>query len=171
MFEHIITPIVYLCGAGITFLLVINIMFKTDSDVQVYCDSAIHEFVDESRASGYISAENYLDMVNKMNNTLNLYDIKIVHKSKKMVPNDAGGYMDSYTAYYNNEILSVLFPDSTDEYVNYPLKNGDYLQVSYQLKEPTITAKLMLMIQTHSVKSIHGSYGAYVGSTEENGNF
>lgn len=179
MFSNLITPYTYAFGFFFGFIfLTMVVTFKMDNDSQTYCDNAIHEFVDQSRATGYISPQAYLKMVNKMNNTGNLYDIEIVHQSTKVAPyvdvsgnEKQGEYAEIYDAYYKEEILEELFPISTSSYGTYPLKNGDYIKVTYSLKEPTLAAKMISMISTHSLKTIHGSYGGYVGSTEENGLF
>ncbi|MEE1255636.1 MAG: hypothetical protein UHN47_03875 [Lachnospiraceae bacterium] len=179
MFSQLITPFTYAFGTIISVIFITMILtVKMDNDSQTYCDNAIHEFVDQSRATGYISPQAYLDMVNKMNNTGNLYDISIVHRSTKMTPyvdatgnEKKGEFVEVYDAYYKEEIVGELFPLNTSSYGTYPLKNGDYIKVSYALKEPTLAAKMMGMISTHTIKTIYGSYGGYVGSTEENGAF
>ena len=179
MFNQLITPITYVFGLFISvFFITIIFTVKLDNDSQTYCDNAVHEFVDQSRATGYISPQAYLEMVNTMNNTGNLYDIEMVHRSTKMTPyvdaagnEKKGAFVEIYDAYYKEEIVGELFPMNTSSYGAYPLKNGDYIKVSYSLKEPTLAAKMISMISTHSLKTIYGSYGGYVGSTEENGAF
>lgn len=177
MFDELITPFTFAFGIVLAFVITLcAFTVKLDMDAQSYCDDAVHEFVDTSRASGYISAEAYIDMMTKIGNTGNLYDIEIMHRSKATVPyvkedgtEVAGKYGDSYNAYYKDEILSYIFPDGNADYGNYPLKNGDYLKVTFQLREPTLGAKIMRMFSGKTYKTIKGSYGGYVGSLEENG--
>ena len=179
IFNNLFTPYTYAFGFFVCFAFItIVVTFKIDNDSQTYCDNAVHEFVDQTRATGYISPQAYLEMCEKMNNTGNLYDIKLVHQSTKLTPYvDAAGnekkgeFAEIYDAYYKEEILSVLFPTNTSFYGSYPLKNGDYIKVSYSLKEPTLASKIIGLISTHSIKTIYGSYGGYVGSTEEKGAF
>lgn len=177
MFDELMTPITYLVGIVVLFLAVVGIYSaKMDSNAQTYCNDVIEEFVDRSRASGYISAESYLEMMRKINSTGNLYEVEITHQSKTSVPYiDASGnevqgrYAESYNAYYRNEILGVLFPDGNAGYGNYPLKKGDYLKVNFSLKEPTLGGRMLWFVTRKDIKTISGSYGGYVGSTEENG--
>lgn len=177
MFEEIITPITY--GVGICIVVVfaiIGLFIKVDSNAQTYCNDAIVKFVDKSRASGYISAEAYIEMMTSINNTNNLYEVFIMHQSKTLVPrtdesgNNLGGVTNAYNTYYKDEILDYIFvDDGMNGYHNYPLKNGDYLKVSFELKEPTFSAKMISFFTTHTPKTIYGAYGGYVGSTEEYG--
>ena len=176
MIKELITPISY-AFASVVVLVVIGIfLLKLDTNTQTYCDDALVEFVDNARTSGYISASSYLEFVNSLNNTNNLYSIKIMHKSETLVPYmDASGNVvngklgDAYNAYYEDEILAVLFPENSNGYGTYALKKGDYLKVTYSLKEPTMGARFIGYITKHAPKTVQGSYGGYVGSTEENG--
>lgn len=177
MYEEIITPITYAVGiCVIVFFAVAGLFIKMDSNAQTYCNDAIVEFVDKSRASGYISAESYIEMMTRINHTHNLYNVSITHQSQTLVPatddggNELGGVTYAYNTYYQDEILDYIFADDgMDGYHNYALKNGDYLKVSFELVEPTIATKAVTLFSAHTPKTIYGTYGGYVGSTEENG--
>lgn len=171
------TPITYAIGLLLAVVGVVT-LFALNMDIhsQAYCDDAAHEFVDNARAAGYISATSYIEFRQRLNNTGNLYDVTISHDSKASHPmTDAAGneiegrYMNGKTSYNQNEITSYMFPDNSDEFCNYPLKEGDYLKVSYTLKSSTFGGKLIKMWLNVNGKSISGSYGGYVGSIEENG--
>lgn len=173
MFDHLVTPFVYAFGMFFTFYAIASIFLtKLDTDAQNYCDDAVHEFVDTARSSGYISPQSYVNMVRKMHNTGNLYDITICHESAVTYPTadennntQKGSYADSNNAHYQNEILAVLFPESEPDGI-YVLKNGDSLKVSYSVKKPTVSSELINKFTTHALtKTIQGSYEGYVGST------
>lgn len=160
----------FLIAGAVLFMFMVPVMLyfsKADYDVQTVCDDAVHEFVDKSRASGYISANNYNQMIHEMSATGNLYDIKIVHESKICYPGE-DSYVSNYYTYTTDEILSEIFDETGAG--SYIMKNGDYLKVQYSLKEPTVAAKFYGMITTHTRKSIQGSYGGYVGAAKEMGN-
>lgn len=177
MFEEILTPITYTVSIFLVLVIAIYALFsKMDSNAQTYCNDAIVEFVDKSRAAGYISAEAYIEMMTRINNTNNLYNVSIMHQSKVIVPNtdgngnSLGGVANAYNTYFKDEILDYIFADDgMSEYHNYPLKNGDYLKVSFELQEPTLAAKMISFFTVHTPKTIYGAYGGYVGSTEEYG--
>lgn len=168
VFENILKPISYSLGIFAMFFIVIAIYAaKLDYDSQSYCNDAVQEFVDKSRTSGYISANNYNEMISKMTGTGNLYDVTIVHQSKVCYPGETDSdFLSNYYTYTKDEILDEIFNDSG----TYKMKNGDYLRVSYSLKEATFGVKLYSFFTTHTYKSIRGSYGGYVGSAEDMGN-
>lgn len=178
MLQEILTPINYVVGIFLVlFLGISTLCLKMDTNAQSICNDAVVEFVDKARAAGYISAESYTEMMQRINSTNNLYDVTIQHESKTPVPqtdesgNASGKVVNGYDAYYQDEILGYIFAgDGSDGFQNYPLKNGDYLQVTYELKEPTFATRLVTSFTTHTPKTIYGSYGGYVGSTEEDGN-
>ncbi len=178
MFQEFLTPVNYVVGIFLVALLgMSSLCLKMDANAQSYCNDAVVEFVDKARASGYISAESYTEMMQRIHATNNLYNVSIRHESKTSVPqtNDAGRttgkVVNAYNAYYQDEILDYIFAgDGSAGFHNYPLKNGDYIQVTFELQEPTFATRLVTFFSAHAPKTISGSYGGYVGSTEEYGN-
>lgn len=169
MFEKILQPISYTIGIIVMFAIPICLYaIKMDYNSQSVCDDAVQQFVDRSRAAGYISASNYSEMVSTITATGNLYNISIYHQSKICYPGkDNKGFDYNYMTYTTDEILNALFDESGGG--QYNMKNGDYLKVTYSLKDPTLGAKIYSMWTSHSYKSIRGSYGGYVGSAGEMG--
>ncbi len=178
MIQEFLTPVNYVVGIFLVAILGIGTLcLKMDSNAQSLCNDAVVEFVDKARASGYISAESYTEMMQRINATNNLYQVSFRHESKTSVPqtNDAGqttgDVVNAYNAYYQDEILGYIFEgDGSAGFHNYPLKNGDYIQVTFELKEPTLATRIVTFFSARAPKTISGSYGGYVGSTEENGN-
>lgn len=175
MIDTIAKPIGYVMGIlFISFVLLSIFAGKMDQNVQTYCNDAVEEFVDDACAAGYIAPGEYLQMAERLGNTGNMYNITLVHQSKTMMPyvkSDGtivqGSYVQSYNLYRGDEILTYIFPAGED-YRNYPLKNGDYLQVTISLKEPTLAARLARVFTKTDLKTISYSYGAYVGNMEDN---
>lgn len=178
MFQEFLTPVNYVVGIFLVALLGMgSLCLKMDASAQSYCNDAVEEFVDKARASGYISAESYTEMMQRINATNNIYQVSIRHESRISVPqtNDeghvTGGVTNAYNAYYKDEILGYIFnDDGSSGFHNYPLKNGDYIQVTFELEEPTFATRLVTFFSARAPKTISGSYGGYVGSTEEYGN-
>ena len=171
--SYAIKPFEYLAAVFFLFVVVTLIFCsKLDTDAQAYCDDAVHEFVDKSRTAGYISSNNYMEMVQKLGATGNVYDINVIHSSKVVYPGEqtesgAGNdYNYNYNVHTTDEILDKLFESETQ---TYQMKNGDELKVSFFLKEPTLSGKMMSFILRHSYKSIRGSYSGLVGSSGEMG--
>ena len=168
MFENILKPFSYAIGIFIMFVIPICLYaIKTDYNSQTVCDDAVQEFVDMSRAAGYISSNNYSDMVATLNATGNLYTINIYHQAKICYPDEKGSFVYNYMTYTTDEVLDQIYDESGGG--QYNMKNGDYLKVTYSLKDPTLGAKIYSLWTTHSYKSIRGSYGGYVGSAGEMG--
>lgn len=168
MFENILKPFSYAIGIFVMFAIPICLYaIKTDYNSQSVCDDAVQQFVDRSRAAGYISANNYNDMISTITATGNLYNINIYHQSKICYPGESQSFDYNYMTYTTEEILDQLFDESGAG--QYNMKNGDYLKVTYSLKDPTLGARIYSLWTTHSYKSIRGSYGGYVGSAGEMG--
>ena len=169
-------PLIIIITLAFFTFSIIEVMFLgMDHVAQAYVDDAIEEFVDDSCASGYISPSKYLLMANRINNTGNLYDVKIQHDAKVMMPlieGDTevyGSYVTSVVTYNREEILSEMFPLSSTENNNYPLGTGDYLSVSLSLKSPTPAGRFIAFMTGREIKTIRYRYGATVGNFEENG--
>ncbi len=169
-------PISYMFGIFfIAFATVMIFSAKIDQNVQSYVSDAVNEFVDDCCTSGYIAPQKYMRMMSKIGSTGNLYDVDLYYQSRIAMPlveesGDVveGAYVDSYQLYNKEEVLSEMFPNST-AYVNYPMKNGDYIKVSVSLKEPTYAGKLLMFVTKTETKTIAYSYGSYVGNNEDNG--
>lgn len=154
-------------------LITANISLKQDNTTQTYVTDAAYEFIDISRATGYISSQSYLDLIKKLDSTGILYDIEIVHKSAEVTQgsaNDPGsaGTAVYYEHYYTSEILNELFSGDEvymDAYTKYNLKRGDYLSVVISNKTPTFGNRLLgFLFRSFQEQTIHVSYGGYVGS-------
>lgn len=170
MFDYLLKPITICFGIFVTIVVIPMIyLAKMDYDMQMHCEDAIHEFVDKSRSTGYISADAYLELTRKMGETGHLYTLVIKHESYNTYPKldesgreIAGEYTEGYNAYYNNEILAALFPDDPNEpFGEWEMKNGDYLKVNFEQKDDTNRFGFF------HLKSIRGSYGGFVGSRAE----
>lgn len=160
----------------IAYIIMLGPAQKMDQNAQMVVNDAIEDFVDTSCASGYISPENYTRMMKRITATKNVYNVEVTHQSKVVQPyvnpdgtTKTGAYVDSYNVYRDDEIIDILFPDSTTTYNNYPMKSGDYLKVTLTLAKPTMAARIKAMITKNAYNTISYSYGSYVGSSEENG--
>lgn len=168
LFSNALKPITYALGIFAMFFITISLfLIKLDYNTQSYCNDAVEEFVDKSRATGIISFTNYQNMVNQMTATGNVFDIKLIHESKVAYPGDnLGESIDGYYVYNTEDILTTLADSDTGTYI---LKNGDYLKVSFTLREPTLGSRVYSLVTTRSFKTVYGSYGGYVGSTGDMG--
>ncbi len=152
---------------------------KLDNSVQTYVDDCVQEFVNESRSTGYISTQNYLKMIEQLDNTEIIYNISITHSKRVVVPryNDEGVFTGEYDVVYNDffkdEIEAVLFYTETSESAysvnnKYKMNNGDYLQVTIQNESDTFGTKILSFISsTGNGKKILTTYGGHVGNVAQ----
>ena len=130
------------------FLPVILITLKTEDAVQSYVQSRTVSFIDDCRASGCISPQNYLTYVYAIGAT-GTYDIQIEHHGS--------------IAYYRDEILNEMFSAGSEQ--DYPMKNGDYLSITVQGKGSGITDALLMFFTGTDGGKVAVSYGGQVGGT------
>lgn len=153
----------------IVFAVCMFLSLSYDHQVQLECDRAVEEFVDQSRANGYISYNNYLELADRLSATGYIYTIFIENDSKITVSSDSDlGYEDTYYASYEDEILEYMFngpEDVNNGYRNYSMKAGDYLKVSYSINCRSFSSMIIGLITVHqSYKTIYGSSSGLVGA-------
>lgn len=153
-----------------TFITVLFMSLGFDHYIQLKCDRAVEKLVDDSRANGYISYQNYLDFCNELESTGYIYNVTIKHESDIAIPsaNDKG-YEDTYITYFQDEILSYMFegPDqgSNNGYLDYPMKNGDNITVNYSINCESFTSMIIGLITIkHPYKTILGGSSGKVGN-------
>lgn len=148
---------------ALVFVPVILISLKTEDAVQSYVQSRTVAFIDDCRASGCISPQNYLTYVYAIGTT-GTYDIQIEHRSSVAYPGqNAGTWLNGQIAYYRPEILNEMFGSGMDQ--DYPMKNGDYLSITVQGKGSGVTNALVSFFSDSDSGGVSVSYGGYVGAT------
>lgn len=152
-------------------MLLITVISPQDNATQSYVASSVYEFIDKSRATGYISSSNYEEFVNHLDNTGLLYDITITHMSLQTdyIAEPTG--VECYTYYenfYTDEIVDILFNTTQHTslpYTKYALKEGDYLKVEVSNITPTLTRNIIgYLTGSQNNGTIFIAYGGYVGS-------
>ena len=150
---------------------VILISLKTEDAVQSFVQAEAEQFVDESRAAGYISPENYLTFVNSIGRA-GTFEVELEHRSETAYPvtedeagNPADGhaYRTGYKSYYREEILDEMFGGGSDE--PYLMKNGDYLTVTVKGTGSSITNAFTRMFLGSGSGGTMAVYGGMVGAT------
>ncbi|MFD1175680.1 hypothetical protein ACFQ3W_05100 [Paenibacillus puldeungensis] len=108
--------------------------------------SAYHlmvQFADAVRNKGYVSDTMYEDFTRELETKGSLYDIEFEHRHKKYHPEygdpaDSGTFQGRfsviYDAYYTQDVMNVLFPDSPttadEDERKYLLHEGDFFTVT-----------------------------------------
>lgn len=171
--------VVIVLGVWLLFYLpVLVVSQKQDTAIQSYVDGHVEEFVNASIETGYISTQNYLKMMNALDNTGLIYDVSMTYSKRKVYPvfdettgEPTGEYEVHYTDYVRDEIEDVIFPASKSAYsVNekFYMNNGDHFQVAIHNASPTFGSRMMQILTTRdNFKTIISSYGGYVGNTAQ----
>lgn len=153
----------YVMGVILLFVLpLLVIMLNFDNELDRYANDAVVEFVDKSRSTGYISAENWETFVHKIVSTGKNYKIYVCHESVYMYPEAGGGYSTHYYSYFRDEIVSGIYQPSGT--VKWNMKSGDYLRVSIEEENAGFGMKMFSSIfGTGEAKHLN-TYGGYVGN-------
>lgn len=153
-----------------TFVTVLFMSLGYDHHIQLKCDRAVEKLVDDSRTNGYISYQNYLDFCNELGSTGYIYNVTVKHESNISVPSSTdNGYENTFMTYYQDEILPYMFegPDqgNNNGYLNYPMKNGDNITVSYSINCESFSSIMLGLITIHHpYKTIYGGSSGKVGN-------
>lgn len=126
------------------YLYPISEAFEQQDDIsELVVLKATTTFVDAVRDKGYVSPTMYNDFMEAIAATGNTFDVQMEHSSKKYVPvyddptrqeTFRGSYEVHYDAFYNAQILPILFPNSAaekdDSSRRYKLRVGDTFAVT-----------------------------------------
>lgn len=126
------------------YLYPISAAFEQQDDIsELVVLKATTTFVDAVRDKGFVSPTMYNDFMEAIGATGNTFDVQMEHGSKKYVPvyddptrpeTFRGSYEVHYDAFYNAQILPILFPNSTaekdDPSRRYKLRVGDTFAVT-----------------------------------------
>ena len=153
---------------------------KQDVTVQNYVDDAAHEFIDISRSTGYIAESSYDRLINRLDNTGNVYDIKLTHYKERQYPVFESGEVVDYDTGYDIEttdtVLGIIYGTYEDEEGNaihgenaehrYSMSSGDYIKIEIKNTNPTLGRRFMSLLFMRPAEGgqIFTSYGGYVGN-------
>lgn len=161
--ENVLSPMfagVMLLIAAI-FIPTLIIFLNTDSSSQGIIDNAIHEFIDDARKSGKITAWDYENMMTTINHAQPLCDIHITHGKEQYLADN--GIYQYHEEYGETQILDVIYTD-TGENQDYLMKKGDYIHITVQNTTPTFGTKIysLFVPKAAEAKTIAATYGGYI---------
>ena len=165
---------------GVFFVFTIPVMLftmKQDVTIQNYVDNVAHEFVDTSRAKGYIDQLAYDNLIARLDSTGNVYDIEVTHYVEKDYPvysgdgttveNYESGYEVKTTTEIINDIYGYVDEDGTEhEGGRHKMYDGDRLKIQIKNQSPTVGRRMMSLVFMGNTDGgqIFTSYGGYVGN-------
>lgn len=146
MGDTLMTVIAIFLAVVLMFLFpMLSVSERADDISQLAVETAVSNFVDDSRAIGKITVQNYEELVNAMNATGNSYDIELEHKildenvGKKTAWTSGQVIGENvYYSVYTSQILDTLMSDNKD----YVMKEGDILSCTAKNTNQTISQTL-----------------------------
>lgn len=153
----------YVTGAFAAILTIFLLFFyplyeqarSQDKIANTIIQSASTQFIDSARTKGYITPQMWDDFNTQLAATGNQYDVKLEHLHKLTSPiysdpaNPAtfqGDFTTYYTAYYNDQIMPVMFPNNTlpndDKTRRYIMQVGDYIGINLKNTNRTTATQL-----------------------------
>lgn len=159
--------IAFLLAAVILFLGPLLYMAqKQDAISQSYISHETAKFVDSIKNTGFLDREMYMDFINKIDTTNNLYHIEIVHSHKVVEPlydENTGTLLNDYDIYYRNTYQDEIL-DTFDQGKEYNFAPGDYISVTVANRTRTLATKLMELIYSSDLsdEQILVSYGGMI---------
>lgn len=145
----------------------LSVSERADDISQLAVQTAVSDFVDNSRAIGKITVANYEKLVNSLNATGNSYDIEMELKSldenvgKKTAWTKGEVIGENvYYSIYTSQILEVLMKEEGEDYL---MKEGDIFGCTAKNNNTTISQTIRGIF--YSISSNH----AYQVSAEHSG--
>lgn len=164
---------VILLAALLLFIYpLLNMFEQQEKTSRLFVFTETTAFVDAVRNIGYLSPQMYEEFMEKLSATNNLYDIFIEHRHRRYDPiygdpmNPATFEEDfaiNYEAYYTQEVMSVLFPESGNG-ASYEFSSEDYFLVRVSNKNKTLGTRVKQMLMSAELpnQTIFVQYGGMI---------
>jgi hypothetical protein len=175
MSDTLITIVAILLAAILMFIFpMMSVAERSDDVSQLSVQTAVNEFVDNSRTTGKITIENYSKLVNKLNATGNAYEIEMevklldenVGKKTAWTQSQVIGE-NTYYSVYTSQIMDTLGKDNA----SYNMKEGDIFSVKVKNTGKTL-AQMMRGVfysvsgsDTYQIAAQHAGAVVATGST------
>ena len=175
MGDTLMTVVAIFLAVILMFLFpMLSVSERTDDISQLAVETAVNNFVDNSRAIGKITIENYEQLVNSLNATGNSYDIEMEHKvldeniGKKTAWTKGEVIGENvYYSVYTSQILDELIGDNPSDYV---MKEGDLLSCSVKNTNTTISQTLRSVFYSISSNNAYQVGAQHSGIVTATGN-
>lgn len=147
MGDTLMTVIAIFLAVILMFLFpMLSVSERTDDISQLAVETAVSNFVDNSRAIGKITIENYEQLINSLNATGNSYDVELevkkldenVGKKTAWTNGEVIGE-NVYYSVYTSQILDTLIGENGTDYL---MKEGDILSCTAKNTNTTISQTL-----------------------------
>ena len=174
MSDTLITIIAILLAAVLMFIFpLLSVSERSDDISQLSVASATAEFVDNSRAIGKITMENYTTLISKINATGNSYDVELEVKildeniGKKSAWTQGSVIGENvYYSVYTSQIVEVLKENGV-----YTMKEGDILSASIKNTNRTLSQTIRGVFYSLSGSDVYSIMAQHSGIVTANGSY
>lgn len=173
MSDTLITIVAILLAAILMFIFpMLSVAERSDDVSQLSVQTAVNEFVDNSRTTGKITIENYSKLVNKLNATGNAYEIEMevklldenIGKKTAWTQSQVIGE-NTYYSVYTSQIMDVLEEEDT----SYNMKEGDIFSVKVKNTGKTMAQMIRGVFYSISGSDTYQIAAQHAGAVTTNG--
>lgn len=174
MSDTLITIVAILLAAILMFIFpMMSVAERSDDVSQLSVQTAVNEFVDNSRTTGKITIENYSKLVNKLNATGNAYEIEMevklldenVGKKTAWTQSQVIGE-NTYYSVYSSQIMDELGEDGIG---TYKMKEGDIFSVKVKNSGRTLAQMIRGVFYSISGSDTYQIAAQHAGAVTTNG--
>ena len=174
MSDTLITIVAILLAAVLMFIFpLLSVSERADDISQLSVASATAEFVDNSRAIGKITMDNYTTLISKINATGNSYDVELEVKildeniGKKSAWTQGTVIGENvYYSVYTSQIVTNLKSDNV-----YTMKEGDILSVSVKNTNKTLSQTIRGVFYSVSGSDVYTIAAQHSGIVTASGSY
>lgn len=181
MSDTLITIVAILLAAVLMFIFpLLSVSERSDDISQLSIASATAEFVDNSRAVGKITMDNYTKLITTINATGNSYDVEMEVKildeniGKKSAWTQGTVIGENvYYSVYTSQIVEVL-EDRDGTYGSngvYTMKEGDIFSVSVKNTNKTLSQTIRGVFYSMSGSDVYSIMAQHSGVVTANGSY
>ena len=173
MSDTLITIVAILLAAILMFIFpMMSVAERSDDVSQLSVQTAVNEFVDNSRTTGKITIENYSKLVNKLNATGNAYEVEMevklldenVGKKTAWTQSQVIGE-NTYYSVYTSQIMDVLEQENT----SYNMKEGDIFSVKVKNTGKTLAQMIRGVFYSINGSDTYQIVAQHAGAVTANG--
>ena len=175
MSDTLITVVAILLAAILMFIFpMMSVAERSDDVSQLSVQTAVNEFVDNSRTTGKITIENYSKLVNKLNATGNAYEIEMevklldenVGKKTAWTQSQVIGE-NTYYSVYTSQIMDVILDNENP--ASYNMKEGDIFFVKVKNTGRTLAQMIRGVFYSISGSDTYQIAAQHAGAVTANG--
>lgn len=181
MSDTLITIVAISLAAVLMFIFpLLSVSERSDDISQLSVASATAEFVDNSRAIGKITLDNYSKLITTINSTGNSYDVEMEVKvldeniGKKSAWTQGTVIGENvYYSVYTSQIVEVLKDEDGTYNSNgvYTMKEGDIFSVSVKNTNKTLSQTIRGVFYSISGSDVYSIMAQHSGVVTANGSY